>query len=93
MVAQDQASLDAAALVAAQRYREEQQSRIPNFTDTDLTFDVAWAAGDIVATVAEQDASWSDPEGYRAEVRQRCAAHLPSAPIVDSGGKKENSHA
>jgi hypothetical protein len=84
IVYQNQAILDAAALLAASQYREQRQAVVPNFTDDDQRFDVAWAAGYVVATLAEQDTYLSCPEDYRAELQQRFAPQLPAARIVDA---------
>ncbi len=85
-VYQNQAILDAAALRAASQYRAQRQESILNFTDDDQRFDAAWAAGYVVATLAEQDAYQKCPEDYRAELQQRVAAPLPAAQIIDADG-------
>ncbi len=84
IVYQNQAILDAAALLAASQYREQRQESTPNFTDDDQRFDAAWAAGYVVAILAEQDAYQNCPEDYRAELQQRVAAQLPAARIIDA---------
>jgi hypothetical protein len=83
---EDQAILDTIALRAASQYREAQQASVPNFTDDDERFDIFFASGYIVATLAERDTYVSDPEGYRAELAQATAFQLPAATIVDAEG-------
>lgn len=85
IVYQNQAILDAAALLAASQYREQRQAVVPNFTDDDQRFDATWATGYIVATLAEQDTYRSCPESYRVELQQRFAPQLPAAQIIDAG--------
>jgi len=78
------AKADADSLLAAQEYREERQAIVPNFTDDNVRFDAAWAAGFVVATIAEQDAFLCDPEGYCAELQKRYVLRLPSAQVIDA---------
>ncbi len=84
IIYQNQAILDAAALLAASQYREQRQAVVPNFTDDDQRFDAAWAAGYVVATLAEQDTYLSYPEDYRAELQQRFASQLLAARVVEA---------
>ncbi len=81
---QNQATLDAAALLAASQYREQRQASVPNFTDDDQRFDAAWAAGYVVATLAEQDTYQSCPQGYLTELQERYASPLPEARVIDA---------
>jgi hypothetical protein len=80
----DQSVLDAVAQSLAQQYRERQQASVPNFTDDDVRFDAAWAAGYIVGTIAEQDAYRNDPESYLAEICQSDALRLPATRVVEA---------
>ena len=84
IVYQNQAILDAASLLAASQYRVQRQASVPNFTDDDSDSTEAWAAGYVVAALAEQDTYPSCPEGYLAELQQRFAPQLPAAQVVDT---------
>lgn len=63
-----QDAIDQAALDAAARYRAAQQAQTPDFTDDAIAFDRIYAAGWVVATIAEQDWYQEDPDAYLIEL-------------------------